>query len=212
MPFPRFYPIIDADICSSHGLTIAHVAEHLAAAGVEIVQYRDKRGTPQQILANAAILRQTFGPGTKLIMNDRLDLALLAGFDGVHLGQSDLPPDVAARIAEERNMPLMIGLSTHTQDQVLAAEFSSVSFSYVAIGPVFSTTSKADAEPCVDLEGVRMVRDNTIHSIVAIGGITLRNAASVIAAGADSIAIISSLFVPGQTVEQTAREFIALLR
>ena len=210
MPFPRFYPIIDADVCHSHDITVAHVAQQLAAAGVEIVQYRDKHGSPQQILSNAAAIRQTM-PSTTLIMNDRIDLALLARFEGVHLGQGDLPPGEAARIADERNMPLMIGLSTHTEDQVLAAEFSAVCLSYVAIGPVFSTTSKVNAEPRVGVEGLRILRENTIHSVVAIGGITLANSASVIAAGADSIAVISALFTPGQTVAQTAREFLALL-
>jgi thiamine-phosphate pyrophosphorylase len=211
MILPRLYPILDAEVCRAQSTTPGEVARQLAAAGVQLVQYRDKTGSPQEILENAALLRRAFGPNATLMMNDRVDLALLAGFDGVHLGQSDLPPRDAARIADERSAPLLIGLSTHTEDQVLAAEFSSICLAYVAIGPVFSTTSKGNAEPVVGLEGVRMARNHTIHSIVAIGGITLANAASVIAAGADSIAVISALFSKTQTVEQVARDFLALL-
>ena len=204
IPLPRFYPILDAELCSRHGVSITHVAQQLAAAGVEIVQYRDKRGSPQVILAHAAAIREAM-PKATLIMNDRVDLARLAEFDGVHLGQEDMHAADARPLLGDG---AIVGISTHSAQQVLATELAPVS--YVAIGPVFATSTKADASAVVGLEAVRRARALTTKPLVAIGGITLANAPSVFAAGADSIAVISALFLPGQTIEQTACEFLRL--
>ena len=174
-------------------MSITHVAQQLAAAGVEIVQYRDKRGSPQVILAHAAAIREAMPKAMTLIMNDRLDLApLLAEFDGVHLGQEDIHAADARPLLGDG---AIVGISTHSAQQVLATrELAPVS--YVAIGPVFATSTKADASAVVGLEAVRRARALTTKPLVAIGGITLANAPSVFAAGADSIAVISALFLP----------------
>ena len=204
----RLYPILDAGVLTVRGIALPDVAYELRAAGITLLQYRDKAAEPQTILRNAAVIAETFaGSGATLIMNDRADLAALAGWNGVHVGQEDLSP-ADARIVIGRGK--VIGVSTHTDEQVTAADESVAD--YVAIGPVFATGTKLDAEPAVGLEGVRRVRALTRKPLVAIGGITRENARSVIDAGADSVAVISGLFVPGEPVEKVARDFLELLR
>jgi thiamine-phosphate pyrophosphorylase len=203
---PRLYAIIDAEVCRAHSITPAEMARQLTAVGVTLIQYRDKFGSPQEILTNAAAIRAAASTAT-LIMNDRPDLAALAQFNGVHLGQSDLTPADAHLILGANTI---IGLSTHTASQVELADQTPAD--YVAIGPIFSTTTKPDAEPAVGLEGIRRARALTTKPLVAIGGITRANAASVLAAGADSIAVISALFSPSETVEQLARDILSILR
>jgi thiamine-phosphate pyrophosphorylase len=140
-------------------------------------------------------------------MNDRADLAVLANFDGVHVGQDDLSFEDARRVVGPQKI---VGVSTHTDEHVRAAEQTSAD--YIAIGPVFATTTKADTEPVVGLEGVRRARTLTTKPLVAIGGITRANARSAIEAGADSVAVISGLLAEGESVEQVARDFLELLR
>jgi thiamine-phosphate pyrophosphorylase len=205
---PRLYAIADAAVLAERGVRLQDFAQGLRAAGVGLVQYRDKLGSPQEVLRGTRVLREAMvGSGCRLILNDRADLAVLAEFDGVHVGQGDLSPDDAHRVV---GVERMVGVSTHTDDQVSTAEFSRVD--YVAIGPVFTTGTKADTEPVVGLDGVRRARERTIHNLVAIGGITRANARSVIDAGADSVAVISALLVPGESVEKVARDFLELLR
>ena len=139
-------------------------------------------------------------------MNDRADLAVLAGFGGVHVGQSDLFPDDARRVIGVEGW---VGVSSHTDEQVCLAESSCAD--YVAVGPVFATGTKSDAAAVVGLEGVRRARALTSKPIVAIGGITRENAGSVMDAGADSVAVISALLTPEETVEKVAGDFLALL-
>ena len=136
-----------------------------------------------------------------LIMNDRADLCLAAEFDGVHVGQDDLPPEsVRAIIGPER----WLGVSTHNPEQLREADLTSAD--YLAIGPVFSTSSKEKPDPVVGLEGVRRARALTRKPLVAIGGITRANAASVVEAGADSVAVISDLLrEPGKSAEEFFR-------
>jgi thiamine-phosphate pyrophosphorylase len=202
MSIPRLYTIVDAEVCRAHAVTPAQVAFELAAAGATLIQYRDKLSPPQQILTNAAAIRQA-APTATLILNDRPDLAQLAHFDGVHLGQTDLSPADARQILGPQ---AIIGLSTHTPSQLLAAIDTPTD--YLAIGPIFATTTKPDAEHPVGLETLRHIRTLTTKPLVAIGGITLANAPQVLAAGADSIAIISALFSPGSTIAQNARAFL----
>ncbi len=139
-------------------------------------------------------------------MNDWADLAVLAGFGGVHVGQGDLSPEDARRVV---GVERWVGVSTHTEEQVRVADATSAD--YVAVGPVFATGTKVDAEPVIGLEGVRRARALTTKPIVAIGGITRANARSVIDAGADSVAVISGLFVDGETVEKVAGDFLEIL-
>ncbi len=208
MALPGLYPIADSAALGARGLTLREYAEGLAAAGVTLVQYRDKDAAPQTILRNAALIAEMFaGSGAKLIMNDRADLAALAGWDGVHVGQSDLSPEDARIVI---GADKVIGVSTHTDAQVIAADAGAAD--YVAIGPVFATGTKLDASPVVGLDGVRRARALTRKPLVAIGGITRENARPVIEAGADSVAVIGGLLVPGVPVGEVAREFLELLR
>ena len=217
---PRLYPILDA-ACFSDEMALFVAAESLAAAGCTLIQYRNKSGNARQMLEQARELRRlTYPSATKnvalgwgtpgvqnsvrLIMNDRADLALATGFDGVHVGQDDLLPEsVRKMIGPER----WLGVSTHNPEQVAEADRSSAD--YLAIGPVFSTSSKEKPDPVVGLEAVRRARQLTRKPLVAIGGITSANAASVIEAGADSVAVISDLL---REPRKSAEEFFRVLR
>jgi len=204
----RLYAIADAEILAVRGVALADFAGDLRAAGVGLVQYRDKTGSPQEVLRAAAILREAMaGSACRLIMNDRADLAVLANFDGVHVGQGDLSPADARRVV---GTDRIVGVSTHTDDQVRRADQSCAN--YIAIGPVFATGTKPDASPVVGLEGVRRARALTRKPLIAIGGITRANARSVIDAGADSIALISALVAANESPAQVARDFLARLR
>jgi thiamine-phosphate pyrophosphorylase len=205
---PRLYAIIDAGIVSARGISPETFARELREAGVELIQYRDKTGQPQQILEAAARIRAALaGSSCRLILNDRADLAVLANADGVHVGQDDLSPaDVRIVLGPDR----LIGLSTHNDEQVRAAEQTAAD--YIAIGPVFATGTKLNPDPVIGLEGVRRARALTSKPLVAIGGITRSNARSVIDAGADSVAIVSGLLIPGETVAKVARDILDILR
>ncbi|HEX3571376.1 MAG TPA: thiamine phosphate synthase [Acidobacteriaceae bacterium] len=205
---PRLYAIIDAGILSARGISIATIAHELREAGVELIQYRDKTGAPQQVLEAVALVRAAFaGTTCQLILNDRADLAALANADGVHVGQDDLSPaDVRAVLGPRK----LIGLSTHNDQQVQAADQTGAG--YIAIGPVFSTGTKLNPDPVIGLEGVRRARALTTKPLVAIGGITRDNALSVIQAGADSVAVISGLLSPDEATIKIARDFLDILR
>jgi thiamine-phosphate pyrophosphorylase len=206
--FPRLYPIVDADVLAAHGVEILRFVEELKAAGVQLLQYRNKSGEPHDVLRSAAVIRGAMaGSGCRLIMNDRADLAVLAEFDGVHVGQGDLSPEDARRVV---GIERWVGVSTHNDEQLRVMNETNVD--YIAVGPVFATRTKLDAEPVIELDGVRRARMLTTKPIVAIGGITRSNARSVLDAGADSVAVISALFVDGEAVEKVARDFIEILR
>jgi len=210
MKLPKLYAIVDAGTLRERGVPVADFARELAAAGAGIVQYRDKVGAPQEVLRAAAEIAEAFaGRECMFVMNDRSDLAALAGW-GVHVGQEDLSPSDAKRAVGNR----MVGVSTHDEKQVLrcAQDDNFKLADYVAIGPVFATGTKADAEPVVGLEGVRRARALTTKPLVAIGGITRENARSVIEAGADSVAVIGGLFVEGMPVRESVEDFLERLR
>lgn len=142
----------------------------------------------------------------KLILNDRAALVVPSAWDGVHLGQDDLAPAEARTILGPR---AIVGVSTHTDEQIRLADCQPVD--YIAIGPVFPTISKTDTSPLIGLEGVERARALTSKPLVAIGGITLENAASVYDAGADSLAVISAIFAPGRGAADAVRAFLAIL-
>jgi len=200
------YAIADVGTLSAAGISLRAYAEELRAAGVTLVQYRDKDADDEVALYRAEEIGEVFeGSGATLIVNDRIDVMLLAGWDGVHVGQDDMAADDARVVAGDGRV---IGVSTHTMQQVWEAEQGVAD--YVAIGPVFATKTKADAADVVGLEGVRRAREMTTKPLVAIGGITRRNAAAVRDAGADAVAIISGLVVKGERVEKVARDFMRI--
>jgi thiamine-phosphate pyrophosphorylase len=208
MKLPRLYPIVDAAVLQNRKYDLCEFADELRAAGVMFLQYRDKDGEPQQVLKNAELVRVAFADREcRLILNDRADFTVLAGWGGVHVGQEDLSPEDARRVVGSARW---VGVSTHSDTQVRLADASCAD--YVAVGPVFATGTKLDAGAVIGLDGVRRARALTTKPIVAIGGITRGNARSVIDAGADSVAVISALIANGESVENVARDFLELLR
>ncbi len=213
MKIPLLYPILDADVlaaaCEGESLMQCVCAHALALAecGCTVIQYRAKRLSAREALSQARELRRLL-PGIQFIMNDRADLCLAAGFDGVHVGQDDLSPEGVRRvIGTER----VIGLSTHNSAQM--AEALTEPVNYLAIGPVFATGSKDKPDPVVGLAGVseaRRLRDASGRDLplVAIGGITRENAVAVLQAGADSVAVIGDI---SRTPRESAREFFRLM-
>ncbi len=206
---PRLYPIVDAGCFSTTEDLMVLVGE-LVVGGCTLLQYRNKSGNARVLLEQARELRRHSRARVpaphvpKLIMNDRADLCLIAEFDGVHVGQDDLLPDsVRAIVGAGR----WLGVSTHNPEQIQEADQTSAD--YLAIGPVFSTSSKDKLDPIVGLEGVRRARRLTRKPLVAIGGITRANAASVMEAGADSVAVISDLL---REPRKSAEEFFRILR
>ncbi len=221
----KLYAIIDRATLDARNVPVTEFASELRDAGVTLLQYRDKGNGPQEILRAAEQISDVFqGADATLILNDRADLAALAGW-GVHVGQEDLSP-ADARAVVLRSIPHpsqnregwatrlggegIVGVSTHNDGQVILANATDAD--YIAVGPVFATVTKENASPVIGLEGVRRARALTQKPIVAIGGITRENARSVIDAGADSVAIIGGLFSPGGSVEKVARDFLEILR
>jgi thiamine-phosphate pyrophosphorylase len=203
MQLPRLYAILDSS-CFSDSSFMFSAGEQLAASGVTLLQYRNKSGNARQMLEHAHTLKRLVGSQVKLIMNDRADLCLAAGFDGLHVGQDDLSPESARRIIGGDSW---LGVSTHNPEQL--AEADKTSADYLAIGPVFGTASKANPDPVVGLEGVRRARELTRKPLVAIGGITRANARAVIEAGADSVAVISDIL---REPRKSAEAFFEVLR
>jgi len=198
----RLYCILDSsNFPDTEALCLS--ASEVVAGGVTLLQYRNKTDDARQMLAQARELKRILGSSVTLIMNDRADLCLAAGFDGVHVGQDDLSPaGVRAVIGNRR----WIGVSTHNPEQL--AEADKTTANYLAIGPVFSTLSKATPDPVIGLDGVRRVRALTRKPLVAIGGITRGNCRSVIEAGADAVAVISDLI---REPRKSAEEFFRIL-
>jgi thiamine-phosphate pyrophosphorylase len=196
---PALYPIIDFSCFAAKPdpiMAITRYAEELIAAGVTLIQLRDKSqpDQPKRFLSCARELRRVTLDRATLIINDRVDICLAADADGVHLGQDDLSPESARKIFDQikDGKTRMIGFSTHNLSQVIAAD--ALPIDYIAIGPVFATGSKANPDPVVGLEGVRQARRVTKKPLVAIGGITRQNCSQVKAAGgADAVAVISDL-------------------
>ena len=185
---PRVYPITDTRISGlSHAAQVALFAE----GGATLVQLRDKHMPALQFYEAAkAALEVARERRMQLIVNDRVDIALAVGADGVHLGQDDLPPEAARRLLGD---DAIIGYSTHSISQILEA--AKLPVDYLAIGPIFPTSTKENPDPVVGLEGLRLVREAIgARPLVAIGGITQANAEAVIEAGADSAAMIRGLW------------------
>jgi thiamine-phosphate pyrophosphorylase len=187
---PRIYPITDARLS---GLTHAEQVRSLAEGGARLIQLREKRASPREFYEAAVeAISIARALDVKIIINDRVDIAIATDADGVHLGQDDLPVAEARRLIGSDKI---IGFSTHNLKQALEAD--SLSVDYIAIGPVFGTSTKENPDPTIGLELVKEVKRQISKPLVAIGGITLERAQSVIDAGADSLAIISDLYSTG---------------
>jgi len=210
--FPRLYTILDVDLVTGRGLAPREVLSQWLDAGVRLVQLRAKTLALGPFVDLAAPMAAACrSAGATFIVNDRADVARLSHAAGVHVGQDDLSPAEVRRV-----MPaaVWIGLSTHNDAQLdRALQASTAPVSYIATGPVFATSTKANHDPVIGLEGVSRAARRMQGSgkpLVAIGGITLRTAAAVIAAGADSVAIISDLF--DADVSSRAKAFLQVLK
>lgn len=183
----RVYPIADTATLARHGFEPVGFVEALLDGGARLVQYRHKdaytRQAFEQLEQIAALCRSA---GAQLIVNDRADFAAICDA-GLHVGQNDLHPALARRVIGNR----LLGLSTHDEAQVRAAAQEPVD--YVALGPIFSTSSKRNAEPTVGIQDLKAWRPLTSKPLVAIGGITLDNACEVLDAGADCVAVIGGM-------------------
>jgi thiamine-phosphate pyrophosphorylase len=200
---PRLYVILDASLLKQ---SEKESAEKLVAAGVQLLQYRNKKASARELLEKSRGIAELVCPqGVTFLVNDRPDVAYLAGASGVHVGQHDLGVEQArAAIGKDK----LVGVSTHNLEQFSAAMATSAD--YVAVGPIFETRTKDNPDPVVGAELVRRARAGTDKPIVAIGGITLERVGEIIAAGADSVAVISDILLALDPAERAAK-YISML-
>ena len=200
---PRLYVILDAALLA---VPETECAQKHADAGVCMLQYRHKSASSRELLESSARLSGLLVPrGVTLIVNDRPDVVFLAGASGVHVGQEDLEVEQARSVVGPGKL---VGVSTHNLKQFQRA--TATSADYIAVGPIFSTSTKERPDPVVGTEFIRQVRALTNKPIVAIGGITLARASEVIQAGADSIAVISDILRAADPGAR-ARQYVELL-
>jgi thiamine-phosphate pyrophosphorylase len=201
--FP-LYAIVDTSLCTARGLDPRDLADAFLRGGARLIQLRDKAGSSAERVALADdLVRRVRATGGKIVINDRADVARLCGADGVHLGQDDLTVDDARAVV---GPDAIAGISTHDETQIAAAARTSAS--YIAIGPIYGTSTKDTGYSARGLDLVRIARA-TGKPVVAIGGITLDCARDVIAAGASSVAVISDLLIGDP--EERVRRFIRRL-
>jgi len=198
MRLPRVYALTDVQLS---GLSHAEQVELLSLGGATLIQLREKQMPPREFYEQA---RMAVRPGVQLIINDRVDVALAVGAQGVHLGQDDMPPEAARKLLGPN---AVIGYSTHNIEQAIAA--AKLPIDYLAVGPIFATTTKSETAPVLGLEGLRTVRQAVgAFPLVAIGGITHANARDIIAAGADSVAVISALVSNPTNITDATRNLL----
>jgi thiamine-phosphate pyrophosphorylase len=199
---PRVYPLTDVQLS-----TLSHVEQInlLTLGGATLIQLRDKQMPALELYKQA--LAAITSSGAQLIINDHADVTLASGAHGVHLGQDDLPPEAARRLLGNE---AIIGYSTHNVEQ--ARHTLTLPIDYIAIGPIFETSSKNDTAPTLGLDGLRAVRNAVGNAqLVAIGGISHTNARGVIEAGADSVAVISALLRDPLGITSATRALIQSL-
>ena len=180
----------------------------LSLGGATLVQLREKQMSPKEFYEQAkAAVTVAEQCGVQLIINDRVDVALAVGANGVHLGQDDMPPDAARKLLGPE---AIVGYSTHSVEQAIAA--SKLPIDYLAIGPIFTTATKSDTAPVLGLDGLRAVRQAIGRfPLVAIGGIASSNAHDVIRAGADSVAVISALLAHSDRITDATQSLLRSL-
>jgi thiamine-phosphate pyrophosphorylase len=201
---PFFYPIVDVETCRTYGRDPLQVSNACFRAGAAWLQLRGKTVSGAEFLAlTDAVVAAARERGARVIVNDRVDIAWMAGAAGVHVGQDDLPVDAARQLL---GPGALVGLSTHDRTQVdLALESNA---DYVAVGPIFGTATKDTGYSARGLDLIRYAAKRG-KPVVAIGGITLERVADVLAAGASGIAVISDLVRTDP--EQRARQFVDLV-
>jgi thiamine-phosphate pyrophosphorylase len=206
---PAFYPVLDNELLSRHGLEAAEAAEAILEAGARILQFRHKEFFSRQVFEQAErVAKLCREAGALFVINDRADMAMLLDA-ALHLGQDDLAPADARRIMPPDRI---IGFSTHNAGQLTAGDREPVD--YLAIGPIFATSSKQNPDPIVGIERLRALRPLTRKPLVGIGGIHRQTARSVIDAGADSVAIIGDLYPQPLTktaIRARAEEWLSIL-
>ena len=207
MNLPKLYPVTDARLS---GLSHAEQVARLRDGGARFIQLREKHLPPRQfyseVEAAIAVARER---GVRLIVNDRADIALALGADGVHLGQDDLDPPAARRLLGDN---FIIGYSTHGVAQ--AIEAARLPVNYIAVGPIFDTRTKDNPDAVVGLDGLRRVREavDPRLPLVAIGGITQETARAALDAGADSVAVIGALLRAPELIRERTRDMLKSLR
>lgn len=199
---PKLYPITDTFLS---GLSHADQVAALCAGGARLIQLREKRLPAEEFYEQAReAVRVARKHAAKIVINDRVDIAIAVGADGVHVGQDDLPVEAARTLLGEA---AIIGYSTHNLKQAKAA--AKFQIDYLAIGPVFATPTKCNPDPVVGVEGIKEVRGVTGQlPIVAIGGINPQNVLEVLSAGANSAAVVSCLVGEAAGIEERTREFL----
>jgi thiamine-phosphate pyrophosphorylase len=192
--FPKIYPILDASGIPNAGRPdfLRKLGGDLAAAGVTLLEYRNKTGNETQLLADAAILREALpAPNIKLILDDRVDLVDQTGFDGVHVDSGDATPVEARKLLGPSRI-----IGTFGGNNALLPGILDAPADYLSIGPVSPTTTKQTTKPPIGVEGVRKLRQQAgPHAVlVAVGGITLDTAPAILAAGASTVAVSAAIF------------------
>jgi thiamine-phosphate pyrophosphorylase len=204
LDLPKVYPITDTYLS---GLSHAEQVARLIEGGASLIQLRDKHAAPRDFYRDAAAALQVARDHhARLIINDRVDIALALKADGVHLGQTDLPATAARRLLGKE---VIIGFSTHNPEQARLATAFPVD--YLAFGPIFQTSTKENPDPVTGLPGLRelgTIKDSL--PLVAIGGITLANAVEAFKAGADSVAVIAQLLADPAKISENMSKMIAL--
>jgi thiamine-phosphate pyrophosphorylase len=192
--FPRVYPILDAGVIPQVGRAefLRKLGDTLAEAGVTLLEYRNKTGTEDELLADAAILRARLpGPYTKLILDDRVELVERAGFDGVHVDAGDATPAGARRLLGPDRI-----VGTFGGSEALVPGILTEPADYLSIGPIFPTTTKETTKAPIGAAGVRKLRKQAGADVVlvAVGGVTLETAPEILAAGASVVGVSAAIF------------------
>ena len=205
LDLPKIYPITDTRLS---GLSHAEQVARLIEGGASLIQLRDKLSAPREFYREAArALQIARDRGARLIINDRVDIALALKADGVHLGQTDIPVAAARRLLGKE---AIIGFSTHNMEQAKLA--TNLPVDYLAFGPIFPTSTKENPEPVTGLVAMSEVATSKGRlPLVAIGGITLENAREVLKAGADTVAVITELIADPKKIAENTSRILALL-
>jgi thiamine-phosphate pyrophosphorylase len=207
MKLPRFYPILDTGLLEERGIAAAQAANAILNAGARILQFRHKRHWTREVFGELeAVAKLCRDAPAQLVVNDRADLARMMDA-ALHLGQDDLAPSAARRVMGDQTF---IGFSTHNEAQLCAAREEPVD--YLALGPIFGTSSKENPDPVVGAQELRRLRKYTALPLVAIGGITRANALDVLEAGADSVAVIGDLIPQVGSIYSRVREWVSALK